>query len=141
MAPPLPGQEEWSQSGSIAKLAKAFVAFRAKAPHKIDKDKAGYNYNYTTLGHLIETYQPLLSKHGLAVLQGPVSAPGALGVVTTLLHESGEYVRFRFLLPIPSLSSTNVAQDAGAAITYARRYGYGAVICVASEEDTDAATD
>ena len=62
----------------------------------------------------------------------------SLGVITVLVHESGQFVRARFLMPIPSLSSTNVTQDAGAAITYARRYALSAVLGVASDDDTDA---
>lgn len=132
-----PGTAEFETSESIDALAAAFVEFRKSAPN-LSKDTQGYNYTYTSLATVIETLQPHLSKHGLAVTQFPISGPQGLGVITVLLHRSGQYIRSRFLLPIPSLKGTNITQDAGAAITYARRYGISSVLCVASEEDTDA---
>lgn len=128
---------EYEMSPQIDKLAKAFVAFRAVCPN-MDKDRKGYNYKYTTLANVIETSREPLKKQGLAVMQFPIAGPGSLGVITTIMHESGQYIRSRFLMPIPGLSGTNVTQDAGAAITYARRYALSAVLCVASDDDTDA---
>jgi len=130
-------QIEYETSPQIDKLAKAFVAFRASCPN-VDKDRQGYNYKYATLGNIIATSRDHLKKNGLAVMQFPIAGVKSLGVITTLLHESGQFIRARFLMPIPGLSGTNVTQDAGAAITYARRYALSAVLCIASDEDTDA---
>ena len=129
-------QIEYEMSPTIDKLAKAFVAFRAVCPN-MDKDKDGYNYRYTTLGSIIATSREHLEANGLAVMQFPIAGLKSLGVITILMHESGQFIRARFLMPIPSLSGTNVTQDEGAAITYARRYALSAVLCVASDEDTD----
>jgi len=133
----IPGQMEFEMSESIVKLAKAFVSFRKTCPN-MDKDRQGYNYKYTTLGNIISHSRDHLHKNGLAVTQFPIAGKQSLGVITMLVHESGEFIRGRFLMPIPTLSGTNVTQDAGAAITYARRYALSAVLCVASDEDTDA---
>lgn len=128
---------EYETSEEIDQLAKAFVAFRAVCPN-VDKDRDGYNYKYATLGNIIAKSREHLKKAGLAIMQFPIAGTKSLGVITVLLHESGQFIRARFLMPIPSLSSTNVTQDAGAAITYARRYSISAVLCIASDEDTDA---
>ncbi len=133
----LPGQMEWEMSPSIARLAKAFVAFRKVCPN-MEKDRQGYSYKYTTLGNVIGNSRDPLNKNGLAITQLPIAGKGSLGVITCLMHESGEFIRGRFLMPIPQLSGTNVTQDAGAAISYARRYALSAVLCVASDDDTDA---
>lgn len=127
---------EYETSENIEELAKAFVAFRAVCPN-VDKDKEGFNYRYATLGNIIAKSREHLEKHGLAVMQFPIAGVKSLGVITILIHKSGQFIRARFLMPIPSLSSTNVTQDAGAAITYARRYALAAVLGIASDEDTD----
>lgn len=134
--PSVEGKIEYESSPSIDKLAKAFVAFRATCPN-VDKDRDGYNYKYATLGNIIAKSRDHLKKNGLAVMQFPIAEPKSLGVITVVMHESGQFIRARFLMPIPSLSSTNVTQDAGAAITYARRYALSAVLGIASDEDTD----
>lgn len=135
--PPFDSHLEYETSDEIDQLAKAFVAFRAVCPN-VDKDRDGYNYKYATLGNIIAKSREHLKKAGLAIMQFPIAGTKSLGVITVLLHESGQFIRARFLMPIPSLSSTNVTQDAGAAITYARRYSISAVLCIASDEDTDA---
>lgn len=127
---------EFDQSESLDSLAPALVKFRQEA-RNIGKDKDGYNYKYATLGNTIDQTQPILAKHGLAVMQCPVMDARGLGVITLLIHSSGQYIRSRFTMPIPSLSGTNATQDAGAAISYARRYAFSAILCLAAE-DTDA---
>lgn len=129
---------EYETSENLDKLAKAFVAFRAACPN-VDKDREGYNYNYATLGNIIEKSREHLKKQGLAITQFPIAGVQSLGVITVLMHESGQFIRARFLMPIPDLSSANVTQAAGAAITYARRYALAAVLCIAADQDTDAA--
>lgn len=128
---------EITTSESLDKLAPAFVKFRAICPN-VGKDKEGYNYRYTTLAHIIDKIREPLQKYGLAVTQFPVNDGRSLGVVTTLLHESGQFIQSRFVMPIPVLKGTNATQDAGAAISYARRYALSAVLCMASDDDTDA---
>ena len=53
------------------------------------------------------------------------------------MHNSGEYIQSEFVMPLPSLTSANVTQQAGAGITYARRYALAAVLRIAADEDTD----
>jgi hypothetical protein len=133
----IPGQIEFDQSESIDKISKAIVAFRAKCPN-VEKDKQGYGYKYATLGNIINKTRDILKANGLAVIQFPIAGHNALGCITTVIHESGQYLRARFLMPVPELTATNVTQNAGAAITYARRYALGAVLGIATDDDTDA---
>jgi len=124
-------------SPSIATLAKAVVAYQRDQSVRIVKDTDGYNYEYLSLGGLLEVIQEELAAHKLAVVQFPTSDGTMLGVVTVLLHESGEYIESEFVMPIPGLTSANVTQMAGAAITYARRYALTAVCRVVADSDTD----
>lgn len=128
---------EFETSKEIDQISAALVAFRAECANP-KKDRKAHNYRYVSLANIIENTQPLLAANGLALTQFPVAVPGALGVISLLVHESGQFIRSRFVMPIPALSGTNATQDAGAAITYARRYAAGGILFISSDEDTDA---
>ena len=129
---------EIRMSPTIGKLAKALVSFQGDIAI-VEKDSDGYNYAYLSLGGLLETIRPLQKKYGIAITQHPISqGDGDLGVATFLLHESGEYMQSEFVMPTPKLSGANVTQQAGAALTYARRYAISAILRIAADEDTDA---
>lgn len=157
------GHMEFEMSEDISDLIKAFIAFREECPNPT-KNRQGYNYNYVDIANIIENTTPLLCKNGLAVSQFPVcdgshvhtdtqqtgdldattrntTQNRGLGVITLLMHKSGQWIRSRFTMPAPSMQGINWTQEAGACITYARRYALSATLCIAAEDDTDAATD
>ena len=74
---------------------------------------------------------PYLSKNGLSVTQGNEIIPGAVCVTTTLLHESGQWLRSKIKLPMEKVN----AQGVGAATTYGRRYGLAAMVGIAQKDD------
>ncbi len=94
-----------------------------------------FSYKYAPLDEVLNLVRPILSKHGLSVIQAPVMSEGMVGVTTTLLHESGEWIEFE---PILLKMDKQSAQGAGSAITYARRYSISAVLGISSEDDNDA---
>ena len=102
-------------------------------PH--DKTNPHFKSKYTSLDALINGTRKVLAKHGLVITQVMDESPaGTIAVVTLLLHgESGEQVMSKCVVP---LDKSN-AQAAGSAITYARRYGYAAILGIVSEEDDD----
>jgi hypothetical protein len=157
------GHMEFEMSEDITELVKAFISFREACPNPT-KNRQGYNYNYVDIANIIENTTPLLCKNGLAVSQFPVcdgshvnsdtqqtgdldavtrntTQNRGLGVITLLMHKSGPWIRSRFTMPAPSMQGINWTQEAGACITYARRYALSATLCIAAEDDTDAATD
>lgn len=98
------------------------------------KMKSGgeYRYSYADLGDALETVRPVLAKHGLAVVQDVTSdTDGRVGVITIVLHDSGDELRFGPLF----LRGGSDAQQAGSAITYARRYALLAALGLATEDD------
>jgi hypothetical protein len=131
------GSTEFETSTEIDQIAAALVEFRKDCPNP-QKDRQAHNYSYVSLANIIENTQELLYAQGLALTQFPIAAQGGLGVISLLVHTSGQYFRSRFVMPIPALSGTNATQDAGAAITYARRYAASGILFIASDEDTDA---
>lgn len=117
-------------------FAQAFLAAQKEFP-TIAKgrtaDMGNYKYSYADLGDVLDSALPILHKHGLALSQPPVSAPGQVGVLTRLIHESGHVEDCGELL----LSAGNTPQSAGSALTYARRYAACAALGIVADEDDD----
>ena len=93
--------------------------------------------HYADLATMIEVASPILAKHGLSISQQPVSVDGNIGVTTTLLHASGQWIEDTISLPLSDEKGKSLAQVAGSIITYLRRYSYGAIVGLATDEDTD----
>lgn len=125
-----------------AKLAlmKDFSEVQAniKQPKK-DKQGAqfrnGQSYKYADLNSVISEIQEASKGHDIAYIQQPVMDGGKAGVDNYLLNSKGAIMDFgAYLLDVGGASP----QDAGGAMTYARRYSISAIFGIASEEDTDA---
>ena len=118
-------------------LAAALVAAQAdlKAPPFDSQSTAfgGKPYRYASLQSVIGVVRPALAKHGLAVIQQLGNDGPDLLVTTRLMHVSGESLESVQRAPCPSKP-----QDRGGVITYLRRYGLNALLCLAAEEDDDA---
>lgn len=119
-------------------IAKALVKAQLELKNP-EQNKEGYGYKYSDLASLIDLTKPVLQKNGLAITQLACDdGNGRVGVETILMHESGESLKSTLTLPIPEMKGNTATQQAGAAITYARRYAYSAILNITSEEDTDA---
>ena len=123
------------KSESIKNLAIALSKFQGDVTNPTNtKENPFFKSNYAPLEAVINTVKPILAKHGLSVIQMPVVEDEKVGVITVLMHDSGEYVETESLV---LKTDKNTAQGAGSAITYARRYALSAVLGIASEEDDD----
>lgn len=100
-------------------------AFDAKNPH--------FKSNYASLASVRNTVLPVLSKHGLSVVQMPFNVDGLPAVTTILMHSSGQYVEETFSLP----ADRQNAHGYGSALTYLRRYSLQSVAGVVGDEDDD----
>lgn len=124
-----------NKSESIVNLAKALVAFSGEVK-TIAKDGNNPHFKsaYTTLDNMIEETKPLLTKHGLTVMQFPGGDGEKVTMRTMILHESGEFIESEpFSLKPVKLDP----QGAGSAVTYARRYTYAAALSLALGDDDD----
>jgi hypothetical protein len=107
---------------------------------------------YATLSAHLSYVKPIFAKHGLGIIQFPHSnSEGGVGVLTRVVHTSGEYIESTICLPSPFLKSVDkngnpreesgfTGQQAGAVISYLRRYALACVAGVATDDD-DAETD
>ena len=123
------------KSESIAELAKALASFQAEVKNPPNTaDNPFYKSKYAPLQDVLNVVRPLLSKHGLSILQIPSSDGETVSVTTLLMHSSGEWIQTD---PLVLKTDKPTAQGAGSAITYARRYSLSAVLGISSEDDDD----
>ncbi|TBX84255.1 recombinase [Bacillus cereus] len=124
-----------NRSESIAKLAKSLVLFNSEV-NKIakDADNPFFKNNYATLDTIIDEIRPILSKHGLSIMQIPSGDGQNVTLKTLLLHESGEWLESDELTMKPV---KNDPQAVGSCITYARRYSLAAFLSLNTGEDDD----
>lgn len=87
---------------------------------------------YASLGKHLEVLKPIFAKHGLSILQFPIGTEHAVGVRTIIFNDQGDEVSGDILIPC---GDDTTGQDAGALITYLRRYALASVAGVATEDD------
>lgn len=126
-------------SSEIAEIATALSAAQAEL-EAAKKDQSGYGYNYSDLNSVITTAKPILAKNGLCLTQLLGQTTTDVTVTTILAHKSGQYFKSVSSLPVIDMKGCNVAQGAGASISYLRRYAYQAILGMSSE-DNDASSD
>lgn len=136
-------------SESLANIAPALAKVQAeiKNPIKnqVNKGVQGAPL-YANLEDTLQDYvRPVCSKHGISVLQSIKSDEAdRVGVATTLLHESGEFIESDYVfckIVIPTNSSgkpiLTEGQATGVCITYLRRYSLNAALGINGDKDTD----
>jgi hypothetical protein len=98
--------------------------------------KAGgeFSYSYADLASIAEQAYPKLAENGLAYTSSPTMNEHGFVLEYALMHESGEARTGKWPLPDPRHVDI---KEIGIAITYARRYCFGAVTGIVTEEDTD----
>lgn len=120
------------KSESVANLAKALAAAQGELENASKvANNPHFKSKYADLAEIINTVRPVLSKHGLSIVQFPAFADGLAVVETILLHESGEFLAGGCAAPV----SKQDAQGVGSAITYLRRYSLAAACGIAQQDD------
>jgi hypothetical protein len=117
-------------------LAQALVDAQTAMPAvKKDGKNPHFDSTFVTLDELIAVTRPVLNQHGLAIRQLPITNDAGMPILrTTIVHgASGEELTADTPLFLPR----NDMQAFGAAVTYARRYAWAAMLGIASEEDDD----
>jgi hypothetical protein len=119
------------KSESLKELAVALCLFQSKVG-SVPKNSTNpfFKSKYANLKDTIDTVRPELVKFGLSFSQFPA---GENGLISILLHNSGEYLMATAKMT-PKDSSP---QGQGSAITYMRRYAISAILGVDTEDDDD----
>ena len=121
------------QSNSIENLAKAMVEVQKTDLFALKgSNNPFFNSKYADLSSVWCAARKPLTENGLCVIQtNRASGNGCIIVVTTLMHESGEWIRGELELT----PDKNTPQGAGSAVTYGRRYGLQSIVGICPEDD------
>lgn len=104
-----------------------------------DAQNPFFKSKYADLESCWEAVKGPLQAEGLSVVQTMGFIPEAgPTLITTLLHESGEYISGEQ----PACAKSGSPQDLGSALTYARRYGLSAITgLIQLDDDAQSATN
>jgi len=119
-------------SDSIKNISMALLKAQKEFPNlKKDGTNPHFKSSYVTLDEMNQKLIPILNKHDLILLQPTVEG----GIEVMLIHApTGEFISS--FVSFGTLTINN-PQVLGSVITYFRRYATGALLSVATEEDTD----
>jgi hypothetical protein len=121
-------------SAEIAELAKALVtAQKNLGAAKKDSTNPHFRSKYADFAAVVEASRPALTAAGLAVVQGAAADGPVVTITTRLIHTSGQWIE----ASLSMRAKDDSPQAIGSATTYGRRYGWSAIIGLASEEDDD----
>lgn len=123
-------QQNIAELGLVASLAMAQQEIK-NAP--LNKTNPGYKSKYADLASIRDQVVPVLSRFGIAVIQVVVERGTGFSVVTKLLKGDEELTSE---CPI-MVGEKATPQSFGSAMTYAKRYGLAAIVCIAAGEDDD----
>jgi hypothetical protein len=127
-------ETSYQKSDKIGKLVQALAKARLSfSTVKKEQENPYYKSKYADLNSLIEATKNALAVNELAVIQLPSNNGQGVEIETLLVHSSDEWISCRLRMPIAKAD----AQGVGSAITYGRRYAYGAILNIASEDDDD----
>lgn len=119
------------QSDSIDQLLTALSKAQSIMEHASkDTNNPFYKSKYADLAEVWRTCRDPLAKNGLCILQCVEIDGDRQALVTTLGHNSGQFVKSKILLPI-----CNKTQEFGAVITYFRRYALSAIVGIYQDDD------
>lgn len=126
-----------NQSEHINELASALAKAQGEMQAAIkDCINPFFKSKYADLGSIWDAARPVLSKNGLCIMQTTEMNGDKIIMVTTLAHNSGQWMKSH----LPLNPSKNDSQGVGAAITYLRRYSLSALVGVVCDDDDDGET-
>ena len=123
------------ETNPTQELHAALVKFQAAVENpKNSAVNPHFRNRYAPLSDVLNGVRPLLAKQGLAVVQEIVTEEDRIGVQTIIVHRAGASMACGHCVLRPTKADP---QQAGSALTYARRYSLSAALGIASEDDDD----
>ena len=119
-------------SEQLEKLAEALCAAQGDMGGAVKgSNNPFFKSSYADLTSVIKAIKEPCFKNGLSYVQLPHRDGNSIGVVTRLMHTSGQWLEHEFTLPMVK----GDPQAAGSAITYARRYALQALFAIPAVDD------
>lgn len=138
-------QERWEASQARKAFDAAISAAKAEIPILLKNKLVDFvgqtgkrtTYKHETLDQVIDTIQPVLSRHGLDQRFRTESAPGFLTVICRISHRDGHSEENSLTAPVDTSGNKNPIQAIGSAQTYLQRYTLKSALGLAAAEDED----
>ena len=122
-------------------LVDALAAAQAEMQNAAFDSKSNFSKNgknnYASLTSVRNAVMPALTKHGICVTQGMHHTEHGPVMRTTLRKQGPDPDMDVIVEDVPMLIGKQDMHGVGSAMTYARRYGLGAICGIASDEDDD----
>jgi hypothetical protein len=126
------------QTENITNLVSALVKFQDlfnQSSLKKDATNPHLKNGYVSLDNLLNTVRPLLIECGLVITQDLSGE----SLITCIYHTSGEFRGSAMpFYPMSENRGTNLLQNIGGGITYAKRYALSALLGISVDTDDDA---
>lgn len=131
-------RREWEADEARKEFNLAVSEFQRRAPIVEKGDKA-HNKEYARMDRIWRTIRPLLTELGLSVtFQVCELRDGICHVEGQLRHRAGHGEKLVQDIPLPEkVPGQNLAQQAGSASTYAKRYALTAALGIVTGDDDD----
>lgn len=123
--------EDYSSKQAALCAALVKVIAETKDVHA-DSTNPFHKNKYASLSAHLSALKNVFAKHDLAVIQAPIGTAEGVGVKTIVVHKDGGSLETDCLIPCDKGMK---GQDAGALISYIRRYALAAIAGVATEDD------
>ena len=123
-----------NKSESISNLAKALCKAQNELGGAVkNSSNPFFKSSYSSLTDVVKAIKQPFADNGLSYSQFPITSDGGggIGVVTILMHNSGEWLESEFYLPLAKKD----AQGGGSAVTYARRYSLQSMAGIPNADD------
>jgi ERF superfamily len=120
-------EAEQALNGALAKAQGKFPPI----PKTQAVDTGSYSYSYAPLDVILGAVRPVLSDHGLALVQRLEAPGGTPSLRTEIRHAGGGCIAASFPLPIVPQNM----QQLGSVVSFLRRYAAVAILGIAAEED------
>lgn len=119
-------------------LSEAFVAAWSEIQTVAhDASNPHFRNEYTSYDRIMQVIRPIMSKHGLAIIQAPfvVEDTNKAGINTSVMHNLGGTMDLG-CIAVPSKKQDD-PQAFGSSMTYAKRYSLCASLGIPTGEDDD----
>lgn len=121
-----------NSSDSINNLSAALVKAQSEMGGAVkDSKNPFFKSNYADLTSVIKAVKEPFANNGLGYVQFPINDGQSVGVVTRLIHESGEWLEQEFSTPLQKVDP----QSVGALISYYRRFCLQSMAGIPSVDD------
>lgn len=124
----------WSRRRHLLAAALAAAQGEIVLAEK-DRTNEHLSSSYASFGAVREVGRIPLSKHAIALVQGPLIREKQVTVLTELVHASGQWVSCSITFTADYMKGLNWMQVIGVIISYAKRYTLQALTGVAVRED------